>query len=302
MLASFNAEVLRFSQSPAEFLEARVTLDNRSLTPGEPWWATFTLANRGPFAITLGPDAMVNPVFLLSFALEGDRQRTYPALLTVGVDAVRVLYPGQSVSMRRTIDVGPLRQVIRQTPQQLQRVTLQAILDAQRGADGQWRPAPGGQTLRPEYFNRLPFSTGRESLAALFNALAGEGDAARVLALEIVAELLGEQQRAAYTKLAYTPSPVPVDRLRAALLDALGAEAWELRARALDGLQVAGLDRGLADAVERCLAHPHWLVRTMAVRLLARQGAAFADQAAQLARDDPDPTVRAIAQSYAASP
>jgi hypothetical protein len=245
---------------------------------------------------------MVNPVFLLSFTMEGDRERSYPALVTVSVDAVRVLYPGQTVSVRRTIDLGPVRQVARQTPQQLQRVTLQAILDAQRGPDGQWRPAPGGQVLRPEYFNRLPVSTGRESLAALFNALAGEADGARIQALEIVAELLGEQQRAAHTKLPYTPSPVPADRLRAALLDALGAEAWELRARALDGLQVAGLDRGLADAAERCLVHPHWLVRTMAVRLLARQGAAFADQAARIAREDPDPTVRVIAGSYTSRP
>ncbi|MCK4340442.1 MAG: HEAT repeat domain-containing protein, partial [Phycisphaerae bacterium] len=298
VLATFDERVLEFHRDPARFLEARVTIENPSLPVGCPWWAVFTLTNRGPFPITLGPDAMVNPVFLLSFSVEGDRTREYPALMTVNLDHVRVLYPGQSAHVRRTLDVGPLRRVARGSPQHLQRVTLQVLLDVIRDAEGRWRPSPGGQRLRPAYFNRLPATTGQAGINALFRALTGESAAARVRALEVMAQLVGERQRADWKRLEYRPAPVPAERMKAALLNMLGSESWELRVRTLEGLQVMGLDRQLVDAVEACLEHPHWLVRMMAVRLLARQGAAFAERAGSVARNDPDELVRALAESY----
>ncbi|HQL55566.1 MAG TPA: hypothetical protein PLQ87_12730, partial [Phycisphaerae bacterium] len=57
-------------------------------------------------------------------------------------------------------------------------------------------------------------------------------------------------------------------------------------------------DREFTAAVESCLAHEHWLVRLMAVRVLARQGREFAARAESLARDDADELVRALAASY----
>jgi tetratricopeptide (TPR) repeat protein len=295
-LAEFDTRVLRFKDDPSRFLEARVVLDDLSPAPGEPWWATFSLSNRGPFPITLAPDAMVNPVFVLSFTMEGDHTRAYPALTTVSVDRVRILYPGQSSQVRRTLDVGPPRHVSQQTPQQVQRVGLQVLLDAEVGPDGLWHPALGGQQLHGVYFNRLPASTGREAIAALFSALSGDSQPARVKAIEVIAELLGERQRAELKRLNYDPAPVPADQLRAALLNLLGDPSWELRVRTLDSLQVVGLDRGMTDAVERCLEHPHWLVRLMAVRVLAREGRPFAERAQTIARSDPDELVRALAQ------
>lgn len=298
-LAAFDARVLTYYDDPGRYVEARVTLDDLSPAPGEPWLATFALTNRGPFPVTLGPEAMANPVFMLSFRMEGDRTRSFPALQTVSVDRVRVLYPGQSVQVRRTIDVGPIRQASRQTPQQAQRIEVQVLLDAELGADGQWRASLGGQQLRPPvYFNRLPAATGREALTALLSAIGGGSDAARWRAIELAAELLGERQRADLKRLNYAPGPVPVDRLRAVLLDLLRSEAWERRVRTLDALQMMGLDREFTAAVESCLAHEHWLVRLMAVRVLARQGREFAARAESLARDDADELVRALAASY----
>ena len=117
-------------------------------------------------------------------------------------------------------------------------------------------------------------------------------------AIEVVAELLSERQRAELKRLNYEPGPVPADKLRTALLDLLGSDSWELRVRVLNALQLAGLDRGMTEAVERCLTHPHWLVRMMAVRLLARQGRPFAERAQSIADHDEDDLVRALAASY----
>jgi len=296
---AFDERVLEFARDPARFLAPQVELDDRSPAPGEPWWATFSLTNRGPLPITLQPDAGANPVLLVSMTVEGDQKRELPGLMTVNLDAVRVLQPGQTVRVRRTLDIGPPRRVSRLTPQQVQRVTLDVILDPERGADGQWRPGPAGQRLRPVYFNRLPAATGPEALAALFSTLSGESDAGRARAIEVLAELLGEAQRARIKPPNYQPATVPTERLAAALVNLLASESWELRVRTLDALQVAGLDRRMVDAAEACLKHDHWLVRLMALRLLARQGAAFAPRAEALAKDDPDELVRALAESYA---
>ena len=300
VLGEFDRRVFDFAREPERFLEATVEMEDRSVRPGEPWWCVFKLKNRGPLAITLGPDGMVNPVFLLSFEVEGDRKREYPALLTVNIDRVRVLHPGESVETRQTLDVGPLRRVARQSPQQSQRVVMRVLLDAVAAPDGTWQVAPGGQRLRPVYFNRVPAGTGRESMNAMFGALGGERVGMRWQAIELMAELLGEQQRAALGRLEYKPAAVPTERIQAQLLNLLGSESWETRVRTLEALQVTGLDRGTVGAVEACLDHSYWPVRLMAVRLLARQGAGFAERAEAIARDDADEQVRAVAASYVA--
>ncbi|MBU0637989.1 MAG: hypothetical protein KKB50_03930 [Planctomycetes bacterium] len=299
-LAAFDRELLDFYRDMGAFLEATVQVESRSPSPADAWRATFTLTNRARFPITLGPDGMVNPVFLLSFLVEGDWRREYAHLMTVNVDQLRVLRPGQSVHLTRSIDVGPLRRVTRFTPQQLQRITLTAILDPEQMADGTWRPSMTGQRIRPVYFNRLPAQTGREALHALVRALGGDVDATRFRAVEVLADLLGEKQRGDFKRLAYQPAPIPAERVQQALLAGLASESWELRARTLDALQVVGLDAALIRAAEGCLTHPHWLVRLMAVRLLARQGPRFGETARRMATEDADELVRELAASYVA--
>ncbi|MFQ5806560.1 MAG: HEAT repeat domain-containing protein [Phycisphaerae bacterium] len=300
LLAEFDREVLEFHQDPPRFLKAEIKLDDPSLAPGEPWWAVFSLTNRGHFPITLGPDWMLNPVFLLSFHIEGDRIRDYPNLLTVSLDHARVIQPGETLRVRRTIDIGPLRKLSRRTPQQLQTISMTAILDPQQTPDGQWQASATGQELRATLFVRLPANTDPEAWHARFSALKGESSRARFRALEVMAQLLGERQRARLKPLAYRPQAIPAERVHGALLNALGSESWEIRVRALDALQAAGLDRALFDAAQQCLEHPHWLVRMMAVRLLARQGKAFAETARRMAAEDEDELVRSLARSYLA--
>jgi tetratricopeptide (TPR) repeat protein len=298
ILAGFDRAVLEFYKDPARFLEADIKIDDSSPAPGEPWWVVCSLANRGGFPITLGPNWMVNPVFLLSFRVEGDRERDYPSLLTVALEQAQVIRPGETVRVRRTIDIGPLRRLSRQTPQHLQTVYVTAVLDPAQTADGQWRASITGQQLRPVSFVRLPADTGPEAWHARFSALKGGATRAQFQALEVMAELLGEHQRARIKPLAYRPNAIPVERVRLGLLNALESESWETRVRALDALQVAGLGQRCFAAVQQCLEHPHALVRLMAVRLLARQGQAFSATARRIAAEDEDELVRDMARSY----
>lgn len=298
LVAAFDRDILKFAEAAATFFSADIQLENLSPAPGAPWWAVFSISNHSRFPITLGGDGMINPVFVLSFSMEGDRKREYRDLLTVTLDHARVIPPGGTVRLRRTIDVGPLRQVCRLTPQQMQRISFQAILDPQRTADGEWLPGPTGLRIRTGHLNRIPAATTPEAWNAVFDALRNGPDPERFAAIELMAEILSEQQRAARKQLGYTPVRVPLERIRTALQAALSAEAWEMRVRTLESLYVAGLDAQLIAAVRACLEHPHWLVRMMTLRLLARQGKVFQETAARLAERDEDGLVRDLARSY----
>lgn len=297
-LADLDRSVFEFHIDPKRFLVAEVKLTDPSPAPGEPWWAVFSLTNRASFPITLGPDFMVNPTFLLSFKLAGDRRRDYPHLISINLDRTRIIAPGRSVRIRRTLDLGPLRSVSRRTPQQIQLITLETLLDPVQSETGEWRASLSGQRLAKVHFNRLPAQTGRATMLALFSGLRSEAAGRRFLAVEVFAQLLGEKQRGDIKPLSYKPDPVASSRLQQALLGALNSESWETRARTLDALQTAGLDRQLIQAAESCLEHQHWLVRLLALRLLTRQGKAFAERVRRLEAGDADELVRALARSY----
>ncbi|MBN2448711.1 MAG: hypothetical protein JXO22_18435, partial [Phycisphaerae bacterium] len=219
-LTDFRGGALKYWREPGKCLEAAIKVDKPTMSVGEPWWTTFTLTNRSPYPITLGPQWMVNPVILVSFHIEGDRQRDYEALMSVTLDGVRLLRPGESASLRRTLDVGPVGSIARQTPQQLQRITVTAMLDPVQSSDGQWRTGIVGQNVVPVHFNRRPVSTGPDAMRLLFDALKSGQPEDRFRAVDTMAALLGEQQRAARQSLAYQPDNVPVARMRQALLAA----------------------------------------------------------------------------------
>lgn len=298
-LKSFPWEVLHFALEPQVYVAAEIAPMQATVRVGEPWVVDFTLGNRAPFPILLGPDAVVNPVLLVSVRAEGDKLREYPNLLVVSLDRKRRLAPGESVTVRRTLDVGPLRRISRLTPQQMQRITVAALLDPAQAPDGYWRPGPSGLSLRPGFLQRLAVTPSNEALAAMDAALARGQPSERIRAVETMAALLGEQQRAAHAPPNYQLHAVSTERLRRRLLDALEGGSWELRVRTLDALSAAGLDSGMVRAAEACLRHEHWLVRMMAVRLLSRQGATFAQTAEHVAQSDADPLVRELASGYA---
>ncbi len=298
LLDRFDHRVLKWLDAPTSFLHARVQLDSVAVRPGEPWWATFVIENVGPFAITLGPDAMSNPMFLVAVRTEGDKVRDYTPRMTVSVDARRVLLPGQRVTLRRTLDVGPWRAAARQTPQQLQRVVLRVIYDPVQRADGSWAAAPSGQVLDPIAFNRLPLDPTPELWHAVFADLRDPDPLRRFAAIELLAEALGEAQRARLGRLNYRTQPVPEKQIHAALLAALRADDWRLRVTTLEGLTICGLDRALFDAAQNCLQHDQPAVRLMALRVLGRAGKRMTTLFERVRRDDPDDNVRRMAQAF----
>ena len=299
MLDAFDMELLELHKEAGRFLHVEAAFENPAPVLGEPWWVGFTLENKARFPITLGPDRMVNPVFLLSFDLQDAKRHSFPHLFTVSLDRKRVLLPGESVSIRQTIDIGPLRRQSRRTPQRLLNVTMNVLFDPQRDPQGRWSASISGQELSPIILNRVPVETGPGGIRSLLAAMASDSKSGRFGAIETLAALLGERQRANLHRLDYRPAPVPAAKIARALVKSLSGGGWETRVRVLDAMQTLGFDRKTLDAVRANLRHPHWLVRMMAVRLLGeRQGRPFLGMARRIAEQDDHELVRAMAAGY----
>jgi hypothetical protein len=259
----------------------------------------FSVTNDGPFPIALGAGEAVNPVFLVSLALEGDRPRDFPHLLTVELEEQRVLMPGRTLSQVRRVDVGPVAKVNRRTPQHLQRAVVSAVFDPVQAPDGAWGPALAGLDAPPLSFNRLPANVTEEAWRARLANLTGDDPVACERAIDELAQLLAESQRAGLDKLGYRVEPIPAERVRRALLAALKVRDPWVRAATLSAGADLGLDAELLAAIEDNVRHEHWLVRLLAVRLLGdRKIATATGLLAEAARGDADALVKRLAASY----
>lgn len=295
---AFDWRVLEFVSDPVAFIGVEATPVDATLRFGEPWLVDFTLTNRAGFPMLLGPDTLLNPVALLFVRVQGERVREFPAAMIVHLDGVHALRPGESVRRRQRVDAGPIRKFARLTPEQSLRVSVVALLDPVQMPDGAWRAGPAGTSVRPAFLDRLAAPQSRDAWDMYDAALAGVSELDRARALESMAALLGQYQRALRDPSGAKGPALPGERLRQRLLQSLQGGAWDTRVLALDALTVAGLDAGLVRAAMECLRHEHWLVRLLAVRLLARQGEAFAETAARIAAEDGDELVRELAASY----
>lgn len=304
VLERLDRRVLDFDRNPSQWVVASIAFEQPAVEPTQPWVVVLTVENTAPYPVTLGAEWMVHPLFLISLRVEDNPPRELRNFVSIEVDRVRVLPPGGTVSVRRTIDVGPVRRWSRFAPGRPLRVTASAVFDPQRDRTGQWQASAAGQYLRPASLERKAVLATPEAWNALFAALSHDEATTQFRAIETMAQALGEQQRADDPSTAErTPADrargsAPTGRIEHAFEAALLSDSWEVRVRVLDAMQLIGLGQQLVATAAKSLAHNHWLVRLMAVRLLARQGPAFLDTARRMASEDADELVRDLAQSY----
>ncbi|MBI5865886.1 MAG: HEAT repeat domain-containing protein [Planctomycetes bacterium] len=298
LLSAFDRGALEILAAPEKYFDVAMEIENADPDAAEPWRAAFSITSKAKFPIPLGADGLINPVFLLSFRADADKMRDFPALFAVTLDRRRYLPPGETIRAQRTLDVGPLHTIARRFPQQAVRVEIQAIFDPGIQTDGRWSPSAMGRALRPAALTRRIVDARGASVSARLESLLDKYPPTQFVSIEVLAELLGERQRYELHKLSYAPlAAVSTDRIMAALRGQLQSESWEARVRTLDALQSAGLDAPTFAAVQNCLQHSHWLVRFAAVRLLARQGESFQNEAAKIAESDSDAVVREMARA-----
>lgn len=289
---------LDFAREPEQFVSAEMVMDDRNPSVGEPWRVTFRVRNIGRRPITLGPDWMVNPVFLLSVRVDGPELEQFPEVYSVSLDRKRMLRPNEFVELERTIDVGGIARAHERWPQHLVGVTVNAVFDPVQRANGEWASSLPTVRVRPLTFARSPANVDASAWHLRFERLRGSHKAATFSSLAALGQLLGEAQRFALEPdaLPYRPRSIPTRKVIEALRGAVAAGDADVRVHALEALHAAGLNRALLAAAQGCIEHPSWVVRLAAARQVSRLGDAALPTLRALADRDQDATVRAVAR------
>ncbi len=296
-LEGFNTEVLRFPTDPGKYLQLSAEPVDARPDVGEPWRCRFRLVNSGPFPITIGPELMVEGQLLVSAEIDVPGIAPAAGYLPISIAHRPLLNPGEHLEVVQTLGVGPLAKAGTLMPQRDLVATFTVMLDPREEAAGAWSSKHGSALTTTTRLTRRKLDYSPAGAKALSGELHSRTPESRARAYECVAALLAERLLSMRGALDYQPVRVDKQSLTAVLMAGLNDADPLVRARTVDSLPLLAWKNEHAAAVGPLLADPDWLVRMMAVDLLAtQQGGVFSPVAGRLAEQDPDPLVRDLAR------
>jgi tetratricopeptide (TPR) repeat protein len=299
-LDAFDRAVLRFYDEPGKALTLEITPGAGVVSFGDSMRCTFTLTNIGPYPVTLGADGMVDgPQVLVSVKGTWPGAPVADAYLTVSLMRQSLLLPGEAISVREPLALGALDAFLESEPQREITLEFSFVFDPVLDARSVWTSRLPGVQAEPVRITRRPVDATPPGLKNWFAELQSGTEARRCRAAHALAALLGERHRADAGGIGYTARLIDVAAVREALFRALDDASPLVRAAATDALVLVPLDDTVIGAVAPRLSDGNFLVRMMAVDLLANaQGPVFAPVLDRLARDDADPLVRQLCRLY----
>lgn len=292
LLEAFDTALLRLPTHPGEFLQLKVTL-GPAPAAGEPWFGRIELTNISNQSIYCGPDGVLMPNVLVSAMVYDPASRDIGQRLLVSLYRQFILRPGQTVSLQRPLDNGPLRQVLCD-PYRRVKVVFTAILDPIRTASGAWQAGPAGVLAKPVDVSR-EIQQPVQGVDVLALARTGSPAEKINLARRIACVLAGLQGRSAQTQ----PVAPPMATLEQAMATLLQDSDPVVAAHALAQAEHIALTETLAKAAAPQVGGDNWLSRLLAIRLFAhKQGEKFTRVLGGLSQSDPDNLVRQLAAAY----
>jgi hypothetical protein len=304
VLRGFPRAVLDYPFNPSKYLSMTWQMSKPELQPGEPWRCTVKLTNVGTFPITFGEERMLVPEVLCSINTRGDRERTSGPTIRLSLQRRLRLSPGESIEDTTTLDVGPIRASMIGTPQVTQQVDVAGVLSPVRLEllDGReaWVPAIGGMAAPALRFRRVAFSATAAHVQAVVGRSQGQRVEDRIAGMELLAMLLAERQHLDAGRLRYGGEHVDAAMLQTAILARVADTDWQVRARLTECMRWFLLDASATQAAMRLLSDEHWLVRGLALRMLADQHRGkFLPVLQRTAESDGDEWVRGMAAALA---
>jgi tetratricopeptide (TPR) repeat protein len=295
----FDDQVLRFEESPADYLSLEVAFPSPALPYGQPWEATFRLTNKAPFPITIGGEGMVSAELLVSLNVWIKPELAIPNYLPISLNRKTVLMPREYIEFTQTLDVGPAAAVALAEPQRTLQMTFHFTLDPVQTESGEvasyWREF----YVPPLKVKRVAFDATRAEMLQLLEAAESGSEEDVIRSVRIVAGLLGERKRSLEAGLDYGVHRVDEQALTNALFRAMVDESWKVRASAADALRLLPLEGDVLQAASALLTDEHWLVRLNAVDVFAeKQGPVFAPVLFKTATDDGDILVKLLANLH----
>lgn len=304
MVDKFPRAVLDYPFNPSKYLSIAWQVQKQELAPGDPWRCTVRLKNIGPFSITFGPERMLVPELLCSITTRGDMERTSGPTIRLSLNKKLRLVPGESIEGTWTLDLGPIRASMIGTPQQAHDVEVKGVLSPVRLvlADGReaWVPGIGGMMAPLLRFRRTAFTATLEQVRDLIRKSQSDRAEDRIAGLELLAMLLAEQQHLAAGRLRYSARRIDPASIQQAVLARATDADWQVRARLAECMRWFALDKAATQAATGLLNDGHWLVRGLALRLLADQHREKSLPILRsMAESDPDEWVKQMARALA---
>ncbi len=295
-LDAFDARVLDFAKFPQRFCELSVVPVNPHPHYAEPWLGRVTLTNRGPFAITIGPGQMIDGNLLVSAKSTAPQPLVLDGYLTESLALRPMLEPGQRMEVTLRLDVGPVADLALASPQREIVVTFDVTLDP---ISNHGRPSGNeamGKLTDSVAIVRPAFRYDRAGAAGLSANLRASNPADRCRVFETVSGLLVERLAVMRKPADYAPVRIDRHQLQEVLLAGVKDPDPAVRARTIRALARLPFETPQVQAVAPLLSDPHWLVRLVAVDVLAsQQGQVFKRVAERLAKSDPDALVKELA-------
>lgn len=302
LVDTFPTEVLDYPLHPGRYLGFSVRPPAPALSPAEPWPCEFVVENKGSFAITVGPGRMIDPEILCWVNTAGDRLRSSGPVIRVSLGRYTSLEPGRRYAFTQTMKLGAIRSAMIGTPQVSHEVEIGAVLNPWLRLDAKGNetvvPALGGLAAPVCRFRRTPLRFEQWPVARLIDqSRTGQLDE-RILATERLGMLLAEHQHLQAGRLHHAARPIDAAEVQASVLARANDPDWPVRVRLCECMRWFVLDRQAKQVAANLLNDAHWLVRGLALRMLAdHQGKAFDSVLTTTAIRDPDPWVRAMAKA-----
>ncbi|MBN1514173.1 MAG: HEAT repeat domain-containing protein, partial [Phycisphaerae bacterium] len=301
-LEAFDRTVLGFYDEPGKALKLEISAEAGAVPFGDSMRCTFTLTNVGPYPVTLGSDGMVgSPQVLVSAKGTWPGAPSSDAYLTVSLMRRSVLLPGEAISVREPLALGSLNAFLESEPQREVTLEFSFVFDPVLDARNTWTSRLPGIGTEPVRITRRGVDATPPGLKSRFAELKSGTEVQRCRAVQVLAALLGERHRADAAGVDYNVRAIDAPAVRDAVFSVLGDPSPLVRAAATDALVLVPLDDTVIGAVAPRLSDGNFLVRMMAVDLLANaQGPVFAPVLDRLARDDADSLVRELCRLYRA--
>ena len=307
---------------PERMLAVTVKPVREAAFPTENIEVDITLKNTGKLAIPMGNWGLLSPAFALRVSLEdpAGKKITFDRLPMVTLPSPRYLQPGESISQRGYVNVGPLRAELMSRPMESITLTIEAIMDPvvveKKDTTKLYTPlptvpvAPVKVTRRPlaELYPSAKRSTAKDSFLYLVAHIVRDmrrGDTAkRMRSARIAGSLLAMAQRVDAGKLS-APEGVRKQWLSGyamsmmrELLDPDKQSSFAVRAELLGALRFVKLNSTTKKLLGATFDDPSPYVRLRLVEIVGSDDqVSFRRSIRRLAEDDSE-LVRSLVAAF----
>lgn len=290
LTVGFDNFELGMVAAPEKYFNLSLQLSSDVFSYGDPMIAALNLTNvaeNSRYALLLGPDQAVDPhvlilaqmvplptgVLLNPKNLTVDPQVPFQPVAHRYLIQRRALRPSESNAISDVLNIGPVRQMLDDTPQQGWKITFKVLLDPVVNSQGQLvnRIAE----LKPLLYTvtRPAFEPSSARMNSYLRRIRTGSADERVSAIGLFSALLREDYLARSGRLSYRPQPVDIQQINNAMLENLTypdprVRAWT--AYALRNLPLAA-QPAMIDRLGTLLTDDSWLVRLTTVLALHDQ-------------------------------